>query len=101
MGSVLIGFAQGIACPAGVVGMVFLKQYGPVEMVVFITMFFIVTTLAMGLLAMSYGMLTRSCISSKVLGRAIYYASCGLSLSLGAVWVFLNATHKLDAILGH
>lgn len=100
-GSMLIGFAQGIACPAGVVGMVFLKQYTPVQMVVFIAMFFIVTTLAMGGLAMSYGMLTRSCISSKVLGRSIYYASCALSLVLGAAWVFLNATGRLDALLGH
>jgi len=101
MGSVLFGFLQGMACPAGVVGMVFLRQYGPVEMVVFITIFFIVTTLAMGLLAMAYGILTRSCVTSKVLGRNIYYASCALSLSLGALWIVLNATHRLDALLGH
>lgn len=101
IGSVLVGFMQGIACPAGVVGMVFLKQYGPVEMVIFITIFFMVTTLAMGLLAMAYGTLTRSCVSSKVLGRSIYYASCGLSLSLGALWIILNATHNLDSLLGH
>lgn len=99
--SILVGFAQGIACPAGVVGMVFLKQYNTVEMCIFISMFFAVTTLAMGVLAMTYGMLTRSCISSKILGRSIYYASCGLSLSLGALWIFLNATHRLDALLGH
>lgn len=100
-GSVLVGFAQGIACPAGVVGMVFLKQYGPVEIVIFLTIFFMVTTLAMGLLAMAYGMLTKSCVSSKVLGRSIYYFSCGLSLTLGALWIFLNATHNLDSLLGH
>jgi ABC-type nickel/cobalt efflux system permease component RcnA len=101
MGSVLVGFVQGIACPAGVVGMVFLKQYGPTEMCVFIVMFFIVTTLTMGLLAMTYGILTRNAISSAVLGRTIYYASCGLSLTLGAVWVVLNATNRLDEWLGH
>lgn len=101
MGSVLVGFAQGVACPAGVVGMVFLKQYNMLEMCVFIAMFFTVTTLAMGLLAMTYGILTRNYISSKVLGRSVYYASCGLSLSLGALWVFLNATHRLDSLLGH
>lgn len=100
-GSMLIGFAQGIACPAGVVGMVFLKQYGPLEMVIFITIFFMVTTLAMGLLAMGYGMLTRSCVSSKVLGRSIYYTSCALSLCLGVLWIVLNATNNLDAWLGH
>lgn len=100
-GSVLVGFAQGIACPAGAVGMVFLKQYSPMQMVVFLIMFFTVTTLAMGLLAMSYGLLTKSCVSSKVLGRTIYYVSCSLSLTLGALWVYLNWTHRLDAILGH
>jgi len=100
-GSILVGFVQGIACPAGVVGMVFLKQYAPMEMVVFLAMFFTVTTLAMGLLAMTYGILTRSYVSSKFLGRSIYYASCSLSLMLGALWIFLNATHRLDAILGH
>jgi ABC-type nickel/cobalt efflux system permease component RcnA len=101
MGSVLIGFIQGIACPAGVVGMVFMKEYNLVEMCIFVMMFFIVTTLAMGLLAMTYGMLTRSCVSSAVLGRSIYYVSCGLSLTLGAVWVVLNSNHRLEAWLGH
>lgn len=101
MGAVLVGFIQGIACPAGVVGMVFMKQYNLVEMAIFITIFFVVTTLAMGLLAMTYGMLTRSCVSSAVLGRTIYYLSCGLSLMLGAVWVVLNANHRLEAWLGH
>lgn len=101
MGSVLIGFAQGIACPAGVVGMVFLKQYALVEMLVFIAIFFAVTTIAMGVLAMTYGVLTRRCVSSQVLGRSIYYASCGLSLTFGAAWIFLNATHRLEALLGH
>merc|ERR1719329_311171 len=97
MGSVLIGFVQGMACPAGVVGMVFLKQYGPAEMCIFLSMFFTVTTLTMGLLAMAYGMLTKSCVSSKALGRSIYYASCILSLFLGALWIILNATHRLDS----
>jgi ABC-type nickel/cobalt efflux system permease component RcnA len=101
MGSVLVGFIQGIACPAGVVGMVFMKEYNLVEMCIFLTIFFIVTTLAMGLLAMTYGMLTRSCVSSAVLGRTIYYMSCGLSLTLGAVWVVLNANHSLEGWLGH
>lgn len=101
MGSVAVGFAQGIACPAGIVGMVFLKQYSPVEMVIFLVMFFTVTTLAMGGLAAAYGMLTRNFVSSKILGRSIYYASCALSLSLGALWIYLNATHRLDAVLGH
>lgn len=100
-GSVLIGFAQGIACPGGVVGMVFLKQYSLMEMLVFMAIFVTVTTIAMGVLAMSYGVLTRRFISSKVLGRSIYYISCGLSLFLGAAWVILNATHRLDALLGH
>lgn len=100
-GSVLVGFAQGVACPAGVVGMVFLKQYSPLETVIFIAIFFTVTTLAMGLLAMTYGILTQRCVSSKVLGRSIYYASCGLSLTFGAAWIYLNATHRLDAMLGH
>jgi len=100
-GSILVGFVQGIACPAGVVGMVFLRQYNAVEMVIFLSIFFTVTTLAMGLLAMTYGMLTKSCISSQVLGRNIYYASCCLSLTLGAAWIFLNATNRLDALLGH
>jgi ABC-type nickel/cobalt efflux system permease component RcnA len=101
MGSVLVGFVQGIACPAGVVGMVFMKEYNLAEMCIFLTIFFIVTTLAMGLLAMTYGMLTRSCVSSAVLGRTIYYASCGLSLTLGAAWIVLNANYRLEAWLGH
>lgn len=100
-GASLVGFFQGIACPAGVVGIVFLKQYGPVEMCIFISIFFIVTSLSMGLVAMTYGMLTKSCVSSKVLGRSIYYFSCSLSLVLGATWIILNATHRLDALLGH
>jgi len=100
-GASLVGFFQGIACPAGVVGIVFLKQYSPIEMAVFISIFFIVTSISMGLVAMAYGMLTKSCVSSKVLGRSIYYFSCSLSLVLGATWIILNATYRLDALLGH
>jgi len=100
-GSTLVGFVQGVACPAGIVGMVFLKQYTPMEMCIFLPMFFTVTTLAMGLLAMAYGMLTKNCISSAVLGRGIYYASCTLSVTLGIAWLALNYTHRLDALLGH
>jgi len=101
IGSILVGFFQGIACPAGVVGMVFLKDFSPMEMVVFIAIFFAVTTFSMGLLAMTYGMLTREFVSSKVLGRSIYYASCSISLLLGATWIILNATGRLEAVLGH
>jgi len=100
-GSMVVGFFQGIACPAGVVGIVFLKQYSPIEMCIFISIFLLVTSLSMGLIAMTYGMLTQSCVSSKVLGRSIYYLSCSLSLVLGATWIFLNATHRLGALLGH
>jgi hypothetical protein len=101
-GSVLVGFVQGVACPAGIFGMAFLKHYtSAFQIVVFLTIFFVVTTLAMGSLAMAYGTLTQRCVSSAVLGRTIYCASCSLSLALGVAWIYLNATGRLDAIFGH
>lgn len=100
-GAIFGGFLQGIACPAGIVGITFLKQYNFSEMCVFVLMFFVVTTLCMGALAALYGILTRHCVSSAVLGRCIYYGSCVLSLCLGSLWIILNATTGIDNLLGH
>lgn len=100
-GSMLVGFVQGVACPAGLVGVVFLKQYSPLEMLVFISIFFFVTTLAMGTLAMCYGMATQRCFTSAKLAKGIFYASCSLSVMLGVTWLTLNAMGTLDAFLGH
>lgn len=44
-----------MACPAGLVGIVFLKHYDPAQMVAFTLVFFATATLAMGCLAMGYG----------------------------------------------
>mmetsp|Transcript_35567 Transcript_35567/g.62825 ORF Transcript_35567/g.62825 Transcript_35567/m.62825 type:complete len:322 (-) Transcript_35567:81-1046(-) len=100
-GSMFAGFLQGIACPAGIVGITFLKQYNFTEMCVFVSMFFVVTTICMGALAALYGTLTRHCVSSAALGRCIYYGSCVMSLSLGCLWIILNATTGIDNLMGH
>lgn len=100
MGSTLVGFVQGLACPGGLMGIVFLSHYRLTEMAIFGAIFLIVTTLAMGLVAMVYGMLTQRCVSSMVLRRAIYYGSCSLSIVLGTAWVILNATGGLEHLAG-
>lgn len=101
-GSVLVGFVQGVACPAGILGLAFLKRFtSAFQIFIFVAIFFAVTTLAMGFMAMAYGMLTQRFVSSAVLGRTIYCASCFLSLALGCTWIYLNATGGLDAIFGH
>lgn len=97
----MIGFIQGCACPAGLVGIVFLKHYAAYEMLMFVVVFFFVTTLAMGTLAAAYGWVTRACIPSAVLGRCIYYGSCCLSITLGLTWLILNFTGNLEFFLGH
>lgn len=100
-GSLVAGFLQGIACPAGLVGITFLRQYNFAEMCIFVAMFFVVTSLCMGALAATYGSLTRHCVSSAALGRCIYYGSCVMSLALGCVWLVVNATIGIDQLLGH
>jgi len=99
-GSTLIGFVQGVACPAGLVGVALLKQYGPVEKCMFIVVFLVVAMLTMGFLAMAYGTLTRDFVSSAALARGIYYVSCSLSFALGLVWIILNATTGLEVLFG-
>lgn len=103
VGSLFAGFVQGIACPAGVVGLLMLREYAKnaLEMFLFIATFFVVTALAMGTMAMAYGVLTERCISSGSLARLIYCCSCGASLLLGTAWIGLNATGALDGLLGH
>jgi ABC-type nickel/cobalt efflux system permease component RcnA len=100
-GAVLVGFLQGLACPAGVVGIIFLKAYKPVEIVAFIAVFFVTATLAMGALAMAYGVLTQRFVQSAAIARGIYYTSCSLSVILGLAWLALNATGSLESVLGH
>merc|ERR1719375_1456533 len=97
----MVGFIQGITCPAGLVGIVFLKAYDPPQIACFVCIFFITATLAMGTLAMAYGVLTQRCVSSASLARTIYYASCSLSILLGCLWIVLNATGMLEGVLGH
>lgn len=99
-GSVLVGFVQGLCCPGGLVGILFLKQYTPVEMVVFMCVFFCITILAMGGLAMLYGVLTRRYLTSATVARVVYYASCSMSILFGTLWLTLNLTGHLS-ILGH
>lgn len=102
-GSALIGFVQGVACPAGIVGLAFLQRFSKStsEMFFFISMFFLATTLAMGSMAMAYGTLTQKCISSASLGRAVYMTSCSLSVALGIAWIVLNGSGQLEVVLGH
>mmetsp|Transcript_122058 Transcript_122058/g.379967 ORF Transcript_122058/g.379967 Transcript_122058/m.379967 type:complete len:282 (+) Transcript_122058:177-1022(+) len=101
--SALMGFAQGIACPAGIVGMAFLREYvrSIWQVALFATVFFVVTSLAMGSLAMVYGMLTERFFSSKGLARFAYCASCLLSMTLGLAWLLLTATDCLNVYFGH
>jgi len=100
-GSVLVGFLQGLACPSALVGIVFLKRYHPIEIAIFMCIFFIVTTVAMGILSMCYGMLTQRCFSTANLARGVFYASCALSIMLGICFIVLNANGTLDSYLGH
>jgi len=100
-GAVLVGFLQGLACPAGVVGIVFLKAYTPSQIGAFIAVFFVTATLAMGTLAMAYGVLTQRCVKSATIARCIYYTSCSMSVVLGFAWLALNATGSLEGVLGH
>lgn len=94
----IMGFIQGVACPAGLVGIVFLKQYvhSLAETLIFIGVFFVVTAMAMGCLSMAYGVLTERCISSARLAFGIYSTSCLFSLVLGATWIVLAASGSLD-----
>lgn len=100
-GAALVGFLQGLACPAGVVGIIFLKAYQPAQIACFIAIFFITATLAMGTLAMAYGVLTERCVASATVARSIYYGSCIMSIVLGVAWLGLNATGSLESFLGH
>lgn len=100
-GAALVGFLQGLACPAGVVGIVFLKAYTLPEIAAFIAVFFVTATIAMGTLAMAYGTLTQRCVQSATIARCIYYTSCSMSVVLGIAWLALNASGSLESFLGH
>eukprot|EP00746_Dinoflagellata_sp_MGD_P035681 gnl/MRDRNA2_/MRDRNA2_18541_c0_seq1.p1 gnl/MRDRNA2_/MRDRNA2_18541_c0~~gnl/MRDRNA2_/MRDRNA2_18541_c0_seq1.p1 ORF type:complete len:364 (+),score=29.92 gnl/MRDRNA2_/MRDRNA2_18541_c0_seq1:136-1092(+) len=99
-GACISGFIQGLACPAGLVGVAFIKSFKVVDMVTFATVFFVTATMSMGVLAMTYGLLTQR-VSSKSLARGIYYSSACLSLFLGIAWIYLNAAGSLDQFFGH
>jgi len=100
-GSVLVGLVQGVACPGGLVGMAFLKQYTELEMICFFLVFFAVTILVMGSAAMLYGVITQKLISSATFALKVYHASCTSSIVLGSVWIILAATGKLEVLLKH
>lgn len=99
-GACVSGFVQGLACPAGLVGIAFIKSFRPVDTIVFTALFFVTSTVSMGLLAMTYGLLTQR-VSSKSLARGIYYSSACLSLFLGIAWIYLNVVGSLDQLFGH
>lgn len=99
LGAMFVGILQGIACPLGVVGLMFLKAYTSTEIVVFIAVFIMTDVFAVGALAMAYGVLTERFVSATV-ARAIYFTSCSLAVLLGLAWLILNATGCLESMEG-
>uniref|UniRef100_A0A7S1A8N2 Nickel/cobalt efflux system n=1 Tax=Noctiluca scintillans TaxID=2966 RepID=A0A7S1A8N2_NOCSC len=87
--AICLGFLQGATCPGGLLGIVFLKQYQPLEMLVFVFVFFSITAFVMGCVAMAYGALTKYASSEKVAQR-MYTFSCALSVGCGIVWLGMN-----------
>eukprot|EP00403_Amphidinium_massartii_P035478 CAMPEP_0178446602 /NCGR_PEP_ID=MMETSP0689_2-20121128/40902_1 /TAXON_ID=160604 /ORGANISM="Amphidinium massartii, Strain CS-259" /LENGTH=269 /DNA_ID=CAMNT_0020071459 /DNA_START=134 /DNA_END=940 /DNA_ORIENTATION=- len=86
--SIILGFIQGIACPASAVGFLFLREYTWRQGIAFGLVFFPATVLAMGTLAMTYGHLTQW-YASRELTRWIYYFSCSFSMLLGFAWILM------------
>jgi len=89
-GAVAMGLVQGVLCPGGLVGLLFLKTYQPWEMLFFSMAFFVACSVAMGTLAAAYGAATaKFATSGSGIGRSVYYGSCGLSICIGVLLCIL------------
>jgi len=96
----VLGIFQGVCCPVGIVGLSFMVNLAPGELVCFIIVFLLTSAFGTAFLSMLWSYFTNSSDNANCClpARTMYRASCGLTLVLGIVWMVGNYLGFLDRL---
>jgi len=97
LSSALLGAAQGVCCPMGLVGLVILTSLSAVSMALFFLVFLTVSTVGTGAMALAWARLVESG-GSGFSAHALYRASCGFTVLMGVAWIVANYCGVLDKL---
>jgi len=93
----LLGIAQGMCCPMGLVGIVMLTELSPMQIVLFMFIFLSVSAIGMGAAAAAWMWCTAMEGSHRLLSsRSLFRLSCAVTISLGGAWIVANYSGQLD-----
>lgn len=96
----VLGIFQGVCCPVGIVGLSFMVNLAPGELVCFITVFLLTSAFGTASVSMLWAYFINGSDDANgcLPARTMYRASCGLTLVLGIVWIVGNYLGFLDRL---
>lgn len=95
----LLGVLQGMCCPMGLMGVVFLASLPTPAVAAFIIVFIVVSAVGTGILASSWSWLTSNeYVNANIPSRVLYRGSCIFTLLLGVAWIVANYYGVLDRL---
>lgn len=96
----MLGVFQGVCCPVGLVGLTFMVNLAPGELVCFLMVFLLTSAFGTAFISMVWAYFTHGsedanfCLSA----RTMYRASCYMTLLLGITWMVGNYLGVLDRL---
>lgn len=97
LSSTLLGVAQGVCCPMGLVGLVILTSLSALSMALFFLVFLTVSTVGTGAMSLAWARVVVSG-GSGYSTHALYRASCGITVLMGIAWIVANYCGVLDKL---
>jgi hypothetical protein len=99
----VLGFFQGLCCPVGMtVGTGFISRVTATAsapmLVAFVLEFAFASGVGAGMIAIGWGILTRTGSQSCISGRVLYIATCTMLLLFGIAWLVAHSLGVLDRI---
>jgi len=94
----LLGIFQGACCPMGMLGVSFLANLPTASVAGFLIISMLVSAFGTATLAVAWALLTARGLGTHLSPQAMYRASCGFTMALGAIWIICNYCGVLDKL---
>jgi len=97
----IVGLLQGLCCPMGLVGLVFMAGKSALNITLFIVVFALVSTIGMATFAAAWSWVVHVKARANGWTTGLYLASCALTISLGVGWLLANYFGVVDILDVH